>query len=37
MTVTGAGGVIITAWRKSKRFHRDYDRLTIELRDRVDT
>lgn len=37
MTVTGTGGVIITSWCKSKRFHRDYDKLTIELRDRVDS
>ena len=36
MTVTGAGGVIIGSWQKSKRFHRDYDKLTIDLRDRVD-
>lgn len=36
MTDTGTGGVAITAWRKLKRFHRDYDKLTIELRDRVD-
>lgn len=36
MTVTGASGVTITVWRKSKRFHRDYEKLTIDLRDRVD-
>lgn len=36
MTVTGAGGVTISRWMKSKRFHREYDKLTIELRDRVD-
>lgn len=36
MTVTGTGGVVIASWRKLKRFHRDYDKLTIELRDRVD-
>lgn len=36
MTVTGAGGLVITAWRKSKRFHREYDKLTIDMRDRVD-
>lgn len=36
MTVTGAGGVIITSWRKTKRFHKDYDRLPLDLRDRVD-
>jgi mRNA-degrading endonuclease RelE of RelBE toxin-antitoxin system len=36
MTVTGAGGVKIEAWKKSKRFHRDYDKLDIEMRDLVD-
>lgn len=36
MTVTGSGGVVISVWRKLKRFHRDYDKLTIELRDKVD-
>lgn len=36
MTITGAGGVVITRWAKLKRFHRDYDRLTIEQRDLVD-
>lgn len=36
MTITGAGGVSITRWRKSKRFHKDYDKLGIELRDLVD-
>jgi hypothetical protein len=36
MTITGAGGVKIDTWRKSKRFHRDYDKLTIEQRDIVD-
>ena len=36
MTVTGTGGVVIASWRKLRRFHRDYDKLTIELRDRVD-
>ncbi len=36
MIVTGAGGVRVTAWRKSKRFHKDYEKLTIELRDLVD-
>lgn len=36
MTVTGAGGVQIAAWRKSKRFHREYDKLSIDLRDLVD-
>lgn len=36
MTVTGAGGVRISGWRKSKRFHKEYDKLSIELRDLVD-
>lgn len=36
MTEIGTGGVVITRWRKSRRFHRDYDKLTIELRDLVD-
>ena len=37
MTVTGSGGVVITSWKKSKRFHRDYDKLTNDLRDQVDS
>lgn len=37
MTITGAGGVVITRWKKSRRFHREYDKLTIELRDLVDS
>ncbi|MEF8755969.1 MAG: hypothetical protein V5B60_18885 [Accumulibacter sp.] len=36
MTVIGAGGVSIASWKKSKRFHRDYDKLSTDLRDRVD-
>lgn len=36
MTVVGSGGVIISRWGKSKRFHKDYDKLTIEMRDLVD-
>lgn len=36
MTITGAGGVKIDTWRKAKRFHRDYDKLTLEQRDLVD-
>lgn len=36
MTLTGVGGVVISCWRKSKRFHREYDKLTIDLRDLVD-
>lgn len=37
MTVTGAGGVVITRWSKSKRFHRDYDKLELSMRDLVDS
>jgi hypothetical protein len=36
MTVVGAGGVRISKWQKGRRFHRDYDKLTIELRDLTD-
>jgi|SRR5690554_1076036 len=36
MTITGAGGVVIKRWRKSKRFHKEYCKLTNELRDLVD-
>lgn len=36
MTITGSGGVAIKRWKKSKRFHRDYDKLTTDLKDRVD-
>lgn len=36
MTVTGAGGVSIKSWKKSKRFHKDYDKLDIPMRDMVD-
>lgn len=36
MTVVGGGGVAITKWQKSNRFHKDYDKLTHELRDRTD-
>lgn len=36
MTVTGAGGIVIARWRKSKRFHKDYDKLDNALRDLVD-
>ena len=37
MTVVGAGGVEIKRWEKSKRFHREYDKLTLDLRDKVDS
>lgn len=36
MTQIGSGGVKVTLWRKSKRFQRDYDKLTPDLRKRVD-
>ena len=36
MTITGAGGVTINRWRTSKRFHKDYDKLPVVLRDLVD-
>lgn len=37
MTVVGSGGVVINRWQKLKRFHKDYDKLTIQLRDLVDS
>ncbi len=37
MTITGAGGIVIARWGKSKRFHKDYDKLTIDMRDLVDS
>lgn len=36
MTKIGAGGVVIKRWAKYRRFHKDYEKLTIELRDLVD-
>ena len=36
MTVVGSGGVVIRRWQKLKRFHRDYDDLTTELKDQTD-
>lgn len=36
MTEIGVGGVVITRWQKLKRFHRDYDKLTVQQRDLVD-
>lgn len=36
MTVTGAGGVVIARWKKSRRFHKEYEKLPIEMRDLVD-
>jgi plasmid maintenance system killer protein len=36
VTEVGAGGVVIARWVKTRRFHRDYDKLTVELRDQLD-
>jgi len=36
VTRVGSGGVTIKRWAKSKRFHKDYDKLTTDLRDQVD-
>jgi plasmid maintenance system killer protein len=36
MTQVGSGGVVISRWAKSKRFHRDYDRLSLDLKDLTD-
>lgn len=36
MTDVGVGGVVITRWSKSKRFHREYDDLETQLKDLVD-
>jgi mRNA-degrading endonuclease RelE of RelBE toxin-antitoxin system len=36
MTVTGAGGVQILRWKKQRNFHREYEKLDFDLRDRVD-
>jgi mRNA-degrading endonuclease RelE of RelBE toxin-antitoxin system len=36
VTVVGAGGVVIGSWAKTKRFHKNYDKLTLEQRDVVD-
>jgi mRNA-degrading endonuclease RelE of RelBE toxin-antitoxin system len=37
LTEVGTGGVKITRWSKLRRFHRDYDKLTFEQRDLVDS
>jgi mRNA-degrading endonuclease RelE of RelBE toxin-antitoxin system len=37
VTEIGAGGVTITRWSKLKRFHKDYEKLTIEQRNLVDS
>jgi mRNA-degrading endonuclease RelE of RelBE toxin-antitoxin system len=36
MTRVGSGGVVVARWRKSKRFHRDYDDLSLDMKDLVD-
>ena len=36
MTVVGAGGVVIARWQMSRRFRKDYARLSNEGRARVD-
>lgn len=36
MTIVGSGGVTVSRWAKTRRFHRDYDKLTLEQRDLVD-
>ena len=36
MTLPGSGGIVISSWRKSKRFHKEYDKLTNDIRDIVD-
>ena len=36
MTEVGAGGVVVKRWQKLKRFHRDYEKLTMQQRDLVD-
>ncbi len=35
MTVTGAGGAIITHLGRTERFQRDYGKLSVELRGKV--
>jgi plasmid maintenance system killer protein len=36
LTEVGAGGVRVARWSKTKRFHKEYAKLTMELRDLVD-
>ena len=36
MTVVGGGGVVINNWCKSRRFHKEYDKLEIQMKDLVD-
>lgn len=36
MTKIGSGGVTISRWSKSKRFHKEYGKLTLEFKDLTD-
>ncbi|MCL2345282.1 MAG: type II toxin-antitoxin system RelE/ParE family toxin [Desulfobulbus sp.] len=36
MTITGAGGVTVFSWRRSKTFHREYSKLPYDLCVQVD-
>jgi mRNA-degrading endonuclease RelE of RelBE toxin-antitoxin system len=36
MTLIGAGGMVISRWKKLHKFHREYKRLDTDLCDRVD-
>lgn len=35
MTQVGAGGVVITHWKRSKRYAKEYSKLTADQKDRV--
>jgi plasmid maintenance system killer protein len=37
MTVVGSGGVVQSRWAKSRRFHKDYDKLDHTMRNLVDS
>jgi mRNA-degrading endonuclease RelE of RelBE toxin-antitoxin system len=36
VTKVGAGGVVITSWSTRARFDKDYDKLTPQLKNKVD-
>lgn len=36
MTVVGGGGIKFARWRKSRRFHKEYGKLTDHYRDLTD-
>jgi plasmid maintenance system killer protein len=36
MTIVGAGGAVVSRWKKQRIFHRDYGKLEITMRDKVD-